>query len=190
MPTTLGPGEFVQLELRDSDFGVATGVAHAINRRFARQVAAAQDGRVIRVAAPSSPDERVAFLAELEAVDVEVARPAARVVINARTGSIVMNRSVTLDECAVAHGNLTVTIQSDPVISQPAPFSQGRTVVTERAQIDVKQEGQNLVALSAGARLADVVRALNMLGASPQDLLAILQAMKSAGALKAEIEII
>lgn len=190
VPTTLGPGEFVQLELRDSDFGVATGVAHAINRRFARQVAAAQDGRVIRVAAPSSPDERVAFLAELEAVDVEVARPAARVVINARTGSIVMNRSVTLDECAVAHGNLTVTIQSDPVISQPAPFSQGRTVVTERAQIDVKQEGQNLVALSAGARLADVVRALNMLGASPQDLLAILQAMKSAGALRAELEII
>jgi flagellar P-ring protein precursor FlgI len=190
VPTQLGPGEFVQLELRDTDFGVATGVAHAINRKYARAIAAAQDGRVIRVAAPLSPDERVAFLAELESIDVEVSQPAARVVINARTGSIVMNRSVTLDECAVAHGNLTVTIQSDPVISQPAPFSDGRTVVTERSTIDVKQEGKNLIALSAGARLADVVRALNTLGASPQDLLAILQAMKTSGALKAEIEII
>jgi len=190
VPTTLGPTEFVQLELRDSDFGVATGVAQAINRKYSRAIAAAQDGRVIRVAAPLSPEERVAFLADLETLDVEVSQPAARIVINARTGSIVMNRSVTLDECAVAHGNLTVTIQSDPVISQPAPFGDGRTVVTERATIDVKQEGKNLVALQAGARLADVVRALNTLGASPQDLLAILQAMKSSGALRAEIEVI
>ena len=116
--------------------------------------------------------------------------PAAKVIINARTGSIVMNQAVTLDACAVAHGNLTVTIQSDPIISQPAPLSNGRTVVTERTSIDLKQDGNGFMPIAAGARLADVVRALNTLGATPQDLLAILQAMKSAGALKAEIEII
>ena len=190
VPTSLGSAEFVQLELKDADFGVARSMVDAINRRFGTGVAAAADGRVIRVRAPAGPDERVAFIAELENVSVESAMPAARVVINARTGSIVMNRAVTLDECAVAHGNLTVTIQSDPVISQPAPFSKGETVVTERAQIDVKQEGKNLVALAPGAKLADVVRALNTLGANPQDLLAILQAMKSSGALKAELEVI
>ena len=90
----------------------------------------------------------------------------------------------------VAHGNLTVTIQSDPVIAQPAPFSNGQTVVTERTTIDVKQDKGQLNALPAGAKLTDVVRALNSLGATPADLLAILQAMKSAGALRAEIEII
>jgi flagellar P-ring protein precursor FlgI len=190
VPTSLGSAEFVQLELKDADFGVARSMVDAINRRFGTGVAAAADGRVIRVRAPAGPDERVAFIAELENVSVESAMPAARVVINARTGSIVMNRAVTLDECAVAHGNLTVTIQSDPVISQPAPFSKGETVVTERAQIDVKQEGKNLVVLAPGAKLADVVRALNTLGANPQDLLAILQAMKSSGALKAELEVI
>jgi flagellar P-ring protein precursor FlgI len=97
---------------------------------------------------------------------------------------------VTIDACAIAHGNLTVTIQSDPIISQPAPLSNGRTVVTERTSIDLKQEGNGFVALAAGTKLADVVRALNTLGATPQDLLAILQAMKSAGALKAELEVI
>jgi len=101
-----------------------------------------------------------------------------------------MNQSVSLEACAVAHGNLTVTISSEPVISQPLPFGQGQTVVAEKAQIDVKQEGKGLTALPAGARLADVVKALNSLGASPADLLAILQAMKSAGALKADLEII
>ncbi len=105
-------------------------------------------------------------------------------------GSIVMNQSVALEACAVAHGNLTVTIASEPVVVQPAPFASGRTVVTERADVQLKQEGTGLVALPAGARLADVVKALNMLGASPADLLAILQAMKSAGALRAALEII
>jgi flagellar P-ring protein precursor FlgI len=123
-------------------------------------------------------------------VAVEVAIPAARVIVNARTGSIVMNQAVTIEACAVAHGNLTVTINSEPVVSQPAPFSEGRTVVTERADVQVRQEGNGFVALPGGAKLADVVKALNMLGATPSDLLAILQAMRSAGALKAELEII
>ena len=116
--------------------------------------------------------------------------PAAKVIINARTGSIVMNQAVTLDACAVAHGNLSVTIQSEPIISQPGPLSNGHTVVTERSTIDLKQDGNGFTPIAAGTKLADVVRALNTLGATPQDLLAILQAMKSAGALKAELEVI
>ena len=188
--SAIGQADYVQLELRDTDFGVARAMVEAINRRFAAPVAAALDGRVVRVKAPDSSDARVAFVAELENVPVDVAMPAAKVIINARTGSIVMNQAVTIDACAVAHGNLTVTITSDPVISQPAPFSQGQTVVAERGDVQLKQDGNGFVALSAGAKLADVVKALNTLGATPSDLLAILQAMRSAGALKAELEII
>ena len=190
VPAVVGQGDYVQLELRDNDFGVARAMVGAINRRFGSPVAAALDGRVIRVRAPEGTDARVAFVADLENVSVEVTMPAAKVIINARTGSIVMNQAVTIDACAVSHGNLTVTINSEPVISQPAPFSQGQTVVTERSDVQVKQEGNGFVALPAGARLADVVKALNTLGANPSDLLAILQAMRSAGALKAELEII
>jgi flagellar P-ring protein FlgI len=190
VPSSVAHGDALQLELRDSDFGVARAVVESINRRFGTPLAAAQDGRVIRVKAPEGSDARVAFIAELENVAVEVSLPAAKVIINARTGSIVMNQTVTLDACAVAHGNLTVTITSDPLVSQPAPLSQGQTVVTERADVSLKQDGNGFVALAPGAKLADVVKALNTLGATPADLLAILQAMRSAGALKAELEII
>jgi flagellar P-ring protein precursor FlgI len=126
----------------------------------------------------------------VENLAVDAASPAARVVINARTGSIVMNQAVTLAACAVAHGSLSVTISSTPVISQPNALSGGQTVVAEKADIAIRQEPGSLIQLPAGARLADVVKALNSLGATPQDLLAILQAMKSAGALNAEIEVI
>ena len=190
VPTALGAADYIQLELRDSDFGVARAAVESINRRFGAPIAAALDGRVIRVKAPDGSDARVAFVADLENVSVDVAMPPAKVIINARTGSIVMNQAVSLDACAVAHGNLTVTITSDPIVAQPAPFSQGRTVVTEKTDVSLKQDGNGFVALSAGARLADVVKALNTLGATPADLLAILQAMRSAGALKAELEII
>ena len=118
------------------------------------------------------------------------AEAAAKVVINARTGSIVMNQAVTIGPCAVAHGNLSVTISSTPVISQPAAFSQGQTVVSEKADIQINQEPGTLIQMPAGSKLTDVVKALNTLGANPQDLLAILQAMKAAGALQAELEVI
>jgi flagellar P-ring protein precursor FlgI len=190
VPTTIGGAGYVQLELRDSDFGTARAIADAINARYGLTYASAQDGRTIRVAAPDKPNERVAFLAELEEVEVAVATPPARVTINARTGSIVMNQAVTIEACAIAHGNLTVTITSEPVVSQPNPFGLGQTIVSERTDVQVKQEGNGFYAMPAGAKLADVVKALNTLGATPADLLAILQAMKSAGALRAELEII
>ncbi len=119
------------------------------------------------------------------------ATPSAKVVINARTGSVVMNQAVTLAACAVAHGSLSVTINSTPQVSQPNPFSKtGQTVVTEKNDITITQQAGSLIQMPAGAKLADVVKALNALGATPQDLLAILQAMKSAGALIAELEVI
>ncbi len=111
-------------------------------------------------------------------------------VLNARTGSIVMNQSVTLGPCAVAHGNLSVSISSTPVVSQPGPLSGGQTVVTEKSDIQIRQDGGALIQMPAGTQLTDVVKALNALGATPQDLLAILQAMKAAGALQAELEVI
>jgi len=186
----LGQGDYVTLDLRDGDFGTARRLADAVNRELGGEFALAQDARTIRVRAPDGADARVRFLARLQDIDVEIGTPAAKVIFNPRTGSIVMNNTVVIESCAVAHGNLTVTINSEPIVSQPAPFSQGQTVVTERTQIQVKQDGNGFMLLRGAAKLPDVVRALNTLGATPQDLLAILQAMKAAGALKAELEVI
>jgi flagellar P-ring protein precursor FlgI len=189
VPTPLLDGDSVQLGLNANDFATARAVAGAINAAKGDGTAMALDGRTVRVRAPAAA-ERVSFLADIENLPVELARPAARVVLNARTGSVVMNEAVTLGACAVAHGSLSVTISSTPVVSQPAPFSEGRTVAREKADITIAQQGGAIVDMPVGARLTDVVKALNTLGATPQDLLAILQAMKSAGALNAEIEVI
>ncbi|MFN5048110.1 flagellar basal body P-ring protein FlgI [Roseateles sp.] len=190
VPTALQMGDSIQLDLNAADFNTARAVAAAINRAKGAGTAQALDGRVVRVRAPSNPDERVSFLAEMENLPLELATPAARVVINARTGSVVMNQAVTLAPCAVAHGNLSVTISSTPVVSQPNALSGGQTVVAEKTDISVKQEPGALINMPAGTKLSDVVKALNAMGATPQDLLAILQAMKSAGALTAELEVI
>lgn len=180
----------IRLELNTTDFSTSALVADAINKRFGNEASMPLDGRVIEVRAPAQPADRVRFMAELENIDVVTVAPTARVIINARTGSIVMNRTVTLEQAAVAHGNLSVTISSQPVISQPGPLSPGQTVVAERADIQIKQEGGALMNVAQGANLADVVKALNALGANPGDLVAILQALKAAGALRAELEVI
>ena len=190
VPTPLHQNEFMQLDLNSNDFNTAREVARTINKRMGDGLAQAVDGRVVRVRMPSTPDARVAFMADIENLDIERAAPAARIVVNARTGSVVMNGSVTLSACAVAHGSLSVTISSTPVVSQPNAFSSGQTVSREKADISIKQEPGTLIQLPAGTKLAEVVKALNSLGATPQDLLAILQAMKSAGALNAELEVI
>jgi len=190
VPSSFQTTDRIRLELAHGDFSTAAAIADAVNKRFGAGFSAALDARVVEVNAPVDGNERVRFMGELENIEVALAQPSARVIINARTGSIVMNRTVTLEPAAVAHGNLSVTISSQPVISQPAPLSQGQTVVTERTDIEIKQDGGNLMALAGGANLADVVRALNALGANAQDLLAILQALKAAGALRAELEII
>jgi flagellar P-ring protein FlgI len=191
VPNAVLENDTIQLELKTTDFTAATQVADAINRKAgaAGAVAQAIDARVIRVKLPAG-DKRVAFMSELENIDVSAVTPPARVIVNARTGSVVMNQSVTLAPSAVAHGNLSVSISTTPSVSQPGAFSQGSTVVTEKADIQIKQDGAALMMLDSGAKLADVVKALNSLGATAQDLIAILQALKAAGSLKAELEII
>ncbi len=189
VPSPLGQGQYVNLELNSVDFTTASRVVDAINSHFLPGTAAALDGRMIRVKAPDNPDERVSFLGQLEDIEVDPARAAAKVIVNARTGSIVMNQSVRIENCAVAHGNLSVVVSSTPSVSQPGAFSQGQTTVTNQASINIKSEKGSLITLE-GASLGDVVKALNAVGATPQDMLAILQAMKAAGTLKADLEII
>jgi len=190
VPTALGQGGYVNLELNTTDFSTAHRVVDAINARFAPGTAVAVDGRMIKVHAPALADERVTFLSEIESLQVTPAETSAKVIVNARTGSIVMNQGVTVDACAIAHGNLTVIVSSQPVISQPMPYSKGQTVQAEKAQVEIRSDKGGLTMVRQSVSLGDVVKALNAIGATPQDLLAILQAMKAAGALHAELEII
>ena len=190
VPTPLHEGDSVTLGLNASDFQTARRVAQAINARMGEGRAQALDGRTVQVRAPNDPNARVNFIAELEELPIESMVPSAKVVINARTSSVVLNQAVTLGPCAIAHGNLSIVISSRPVISQPAPLSQGQTVVTQQSDIQINQDPGNIIQMPASAQLSDVVRALNGLGATPQDLLAILQAIKAAGALNAELEVI
>jgi len=188
--TSLGEDGVLQLDVNASDFATARAVAQAINEAKGAGIAQALDGRVVKVRLPAA-GERVSFIADIENLPVALVKPAAKVVLNARTGSVVINEAVTLGDCAVAHGSLSVTINSTPMVSQPSPLSQGgQTVVTEKTEIAITQQGGSLIQLGASVKLSDVVKALNSLGATPQDLLAILQAMKAAGALKAELEVI
>jgi flagellar P-ring protein precursor FlgI len=189
--TPLLDGNSLQLGLNASDYATARAVAEAINAFKGEGTAAAMDGRTVNVRMPSGlAGERVAFLADIENLPLVLERPAARVVLNARTGSVVMNEAVTLGACAVAHGGLSVTISTTPMVSQPNEFAQGQTVRVDQSEITVTQQEGALLSLPAGTQLTDVVKALNLLGATPMDLLAILQAMKSAGALRAELEVI
>ena len=190
VPTPLNDGGTITLGLNASDFQTARKVANAINARSGQGTATPLDARTVQVQAPQDPGSRVNFIAEIEELALPDSRPAAKVVINARTGSIVLNQAVTLGPCAIAHGNLSITISSTPVISQPNPLSQGSTVVAQKSDIQIKQDPGTLMNLPPSPQLADVVRALNTLGATPQDLLAILQAIKAAGALNAELEVI
>jgi flagellar P-ring protein precursor FlgI len=182
----LGQGDVIYLELNDSNFSTAARVVDAVNLRFGSDTARAQDGRVIRVKAPLGSDERVAFLGALESVDVTPAQTNAKVIINARTGSVVMNTAVTLDSCAVSHGNLSVVVSSTPAPAA-TPAAGGAAAP---AQVEVGKDTGQVLMVKGGASLSDVVKALNAIGATPQDLLSILQAMKAAGSLHADLEII
>ncbi|MBV2205503.1 MAG: flagellar basal body P-ring protein FlgI [Pseudomonas sp.] len=190
VPTALGQGAFIHYELANADFGTVNRIVEAINREMGGNVAQAVDGRQIRVQAPEDANSRVAFLGRLENLEVRPVQGVAKVIVNPRTGSVVMNLSVTIDACAVAHGNLSVVVSNDQQVSQPNPLAGGQTTVTNNADIQLTQGGGALMHVKPGVNLADVVKALNALGANPQDLLAILQAMKAAGALRAELEII
>lgn len=176
VPTPVGQGAYIHYELANSDFGTVQRIVEAINREMGAGVAQAVDGRQIRVRAPDDANERVAFLGRLENLNVTPMAGMAKVVINPRTGSVVMNQTVTLEPCAIAHGNLSV------VVAGATPL--------QGAEVQIKQDQGSLLAVKAGANLADVVKALNTLGANPLDLLNVLQAMKAAGALRADLEVI
>jgi len=183
-------GGTMQMELNEMDYDTTQRIVAAVNNAFGPGTALPLDGRTIQVHAPADPGQQVAFMAQLENIDVHPAQAAAKVILNARTGSIVMNQMVTLQSCAVAHGNLSVVINTQTAVSQPGAFSNGTTVATQQSQIQLKQENGALKLVTAGANLAEVVKALNALGATPADLMSILQAMKAAGALRADLEII
>ncbi len=194
VPTAVGQGDFVLLTLNTADFTTASRMTDAINKEFSStpDIAAALDGRAIRVRAPHGL-ARVAFMSRLENLQVVPAHAAARIIINARTGSIVMNQEVTLEMCSISHGNMTVVVKAQAEESKPQAAA-AETVVagavgTEPAN-DIKTSPGNLLLLPKAASLNAVIRALNAIGATPKDLLAILQAMKSAGALRAELEVI
>ncbi len=180
----------LQIELARSDFTLMQRTLEAITKRFGDGIAVPVDARFLQVRLPADPGPRMAFLADLEQVQVTTEALSPRVVINSRTGSVVMNQRVTLEPCAVSHGSLTIRVNQDPQVSQPQPFSRGETAVTTRDSVEIEQPKASLVALPGAASLDEVVRALNLLGTNVTDLISILQAMKSAGALKAEIEVI
>ena len=176
--------------MNNTDFGTAQNVVTALNRKFGQGTATALDGRVVQVRTPMEQSAQARFLSQIEDVQVARAPTVAKVIINARTGSVVMNRTVMIEEAAVAHGNLSVIINRQNQVSQPdTPFTQERPwwCPTRRSRCARKTAR---CSVNTSANLADVVKGLNALGATPQDLLAILQAMKSAGALRAELEII
>jgi flagellar P-ring protein precursor FlgI len=191
VPTVYARDGMINLELNTTDFGAAQNIVAALNRQFGGGTATALDGRVIQVRGPIDPAAQAAFLSQVENLDVKLPPARAKVVINARTGSVVMNRTVTIDEAAIAYGNLSVVISRSAEVNQPdTPFAGGRTVVTDNTQIEMRSDTGSLQRVRTSANLADVVKALNALGATPQDLLSILQNLKSAGALRADLEII
>ena len=178
----------VTLNLHDSDFTTAAHIVSAIDRAFGPGHAHALDGVTIEVLPP--PGDRIAFLAQLESLEVDPGAAAAKVIVNARTGTVVMGGQVTVLPAAVAHGSLTVTITENAQVSQPEGLSLGQTVVTPRSDVQASSDGSHMLLFKGGTSLEDIVRAVNAVGAAPGDIVAILEALKQAGALRAELEVI
>lgn len=177
------------LQLNDEDFSMAQQISDEINRRFGGGAAMAENSRMIKLFAPSDSAAKVRFLSVVQNIPIQPGPMDARVIVNSRTGSVVINRHVTLDSCAVAQGDLTVEVARNQDVNQPdTPFGGGQTVVTNNTQISLRDQGGALQRVNTSADLNNVVRALNSLGATPNDLMSILQSMKSAGCLRAKLE--
>lgn len=190
-PAAFSGAPVVVLNLNAPDFTTASRVAQGINQSYGEGVAQALDAVSISVRAPVDAHQRTQFIALLEAMEIDPGEAAARVVVNSRTGTIVIGSHVRVSPAAVAHGSLSVTITERARISQPTPFSQGETVVVPESSIAVGQEGNGRVfLLDAGPTLSDIVRAVNQVGAAPGDLIAILEALRQAGSLRAQLIVI
>ncbi len=178
----------VTLNLRQSDFTTAARIVSAIDAAFGPGRARALDGVTIEVAPP--PGDRIGFLAQLEMLDVTPGAAAAKVIVNARTGTVVMGGQVSVLPAAVSHGSLTVSVTENVQVSQPGAFGRGGTVVAPQSTLEVSQDGGRMFLFEGGSSLESIVRAVNAVGAAPGDIVAILEALKRAGALRAELEVI
>lgn len=187
---SFGSQPFIALNLNSPDFTTATRLAEAINRTFGDGAARAADAVSVRVAAPADTAARVAFVSALQELVIEPGEAPARVIINSRTGTVVIGAHVRVLPAAVAHGSLSVTIRERSDVSQPNAFSQGTTVTTPRSEINVDEPAARMFVFNAGVDLNDIVRAVNQVGAAPGDLVAILEALREAGSLRAELVVI
>ncbi|WP_435607863.1 flagellar basal body P-ring protein FlgI [Pseudomonas knackmussii] len=190
VPSGFDQGNSLTLNLNRPDFTTAKHVVDRINDMLGPGVAQAIDGGSVRVSAPLDPNQRVDYMSVLENLEVQSGEAVAKVIINSRTGTIVIGQNVRVSPAAVTHGSLTVTITEDTQVSQPAPFSNGQTAVTPRSTVNAQQEAKPMFKFAPGTTLDEIVRAVNQVGAAPSDLMAILEALKQAGALQAELIVI
>jgi len=188
--TPFDKAENLVLNLRDNDFSTSTAIVNAINSKFGGDVAQALDGISISVRTPQDLNQKVAFLSMLENLEVKPGEPPARVVINSRTGTVVINRAVRVTAAAVSHGTISVAVAATNEVSQPNAFGQGQTAEVQNAQINVSEPNKPMFLFQPGVDLRDIVDAVNQVGASPSALIAILEALKSSGSLRAELVII
>lgn len=181
----------ITFNLNQADFTTAVNLVNTINSIFGANSAVAIDSTSIRVMGPIDPDQKVAFVAALENLEVERGEAIAKVIINSRTGTVVIGSHVQVDEAAVAHGSLTVTISEETFVSQPGPFSRGgETAVVADSSVYIEEEDNRMFLFQPGVSLNDLVRAVNQVGASPSDLVAILEALQQVGALRAQLVVI
>ncbi len=190
VPNNFDASPYVTLNLNTPDFTTATRLTDAINKLLGTGTAEALDAVSVRVRAPLDPSQRIAYVSTLEGLNIDPATPPARVIINSRTGTVVISSEVHVMAAAVASGSLTVTITERSDVSQPNAFSNGTTTVTPRSTLDVKQEKAHMFEFPAGVNLNEIVTAVNSVGAAPGDLVAILEALKEAGALRAQLIVI
>ena len=189
-PNPFMDGDILTFNLHEPDFTTAKRVRDEINRLLGPGVARSMDATSINVTAPRDPSQRVTYLSVLENLEVEPAEVAARVIINSRTGTIVVGNNVKVSPAAVTHGNLTVTISENVEVSQPNAFAGGRTAVTPNSEVDLTQEKSHMFKVESSVTLDEIVAAVNRVGMAPGDLMAILEALKQAGALRAELIVI
>ena len=190
IPNPFGRGDYITFNLLDSDFTTAQRMADAVNNFLGPQMASAVDATSVRVRAPRDVSQRVAFLSAIENLVFDPADGAAKIIVNSRTGTIVVGKHVRLKPAAVTHGGMTVAIKENLNVSQPNGFSGGQTVVVPDSDIEVNEEKGKMFKFEPGLTLDDLVRAVNEVGAAPSDLMAILQALKQAGAIEGQLIII
>lgn len=190
VPNPFARGDFLTFNLFDSDFTTAQRMADSINQFLGPNMASAVDATSVRVRAPRDVSQRVAFLSTIENIEFEPGDAAAKIIVNSRTGTIVVGQNVRLRPAAITHGGMTVSIKENLNVSQPNPFTGGETVVVPDTDIEVKEEDGRMFHFQPGVTLDDLVRAVNGVGAAPSDLMAILQALKQAGAIDGQLIVI